>query len=90
MSRYKREVEPVPDINLCIRHDFGAARGDVQNEAFALRHSVVYRNPGLLFLQLPSRFALDLGPWLINNHDDHPSLDLTAGRIGDRQDRSSD
>jgi hypothetical protein len=27
---------------------------------------------------LPSRFALYLRPWLVNNHNDHPSLDLIA------------
>jgi hypothetical protein len=74
MSRHKHQFELVTDINR-IRHDFGAARRDVQYEAFALRHSVVYRNPGWLFVKLPSRFTLYLFPRLINNHNDHPSLD---------------
>jgi hypothetical protein len=78
MSRHKRQSEPVPDINRSICHDFGAARRDVQYEAFALRHSVVDRHPGRPFVQLPSWFALYLCPWPINSHDDHPSLDLTA------------
>jgi hypothetical protein len=25
---------------------------------------------------LPSRFALHLRPWLVDNHGDHPSLDF--------------
>jgi hypothetical protein len=78
MSRYQHQSELVPDINPGIRHDFGAARRDVQYEAFELRHSVVDRNPGRLFVQLPSRFALYLCPWLNNSHDYHPSWDLTA------------
>jgi hypothetical protein len=90
MSRHKRQSEPVPDINRSICHDFGAARRDVQYKAFALGHSVVDRNPGRLFAKLSSRFTLYLRPWLINSHDDHPSLDLTAGRLGDRQSWPSD
>jgi hypothetical protein len=77
MIRHKRQSELVPDIDRSICHDLGAARRDVQYEALALRHSVVDRNPGRLFVQLPSRFALYLYPWLVNSHDDHP-LDLTA------------
>jgi hypothetical protein len=83
MSRHKRQSEPVPDINRSICHDLGAARRDVQYEAFALRHSVVDRNPGRLPVQLPSWFALYLCPWPVNNHDDHPSLDLNCGRLSE-------
>jgi hypothetical protein len=77
MIRHKRQSEPVPDIDRSICHDSGAARRDVQYKAFALRHPVVDRNPGRLFVQLPSRFALNLCPWHINSHDDHP-LNFTA------------
>src|SRR5882757_8930262 len=78
MNRYKHQSEPVPDINRSIRHNFGATRRDVHYEAFELRHSVVDQNPGRLLVQLPSRFALYLCPWLNNTHDYHPSWDLAA------------
>ena len=71
MSWHKGQSEPVPDLNLGIGHDFGAAWRDVQYEAFAPGHSVVDRDPGRLFVRLPPRFALYLCPWLINRHDDH-------------------
>jgi hypothetical protein len=77
MIRHKRQSELVPDIDRSICHDPGAARRDVHDEAFALRHPVVDRNPGRLFGQLPSRFALYLCPRLIDSHDDHP-WNLTA------------
>ena len=69
MSRHKRQSEPLPDVNRSICHDFGAARRDVQYQAFAPGHSVVDRNPGLMFVHLPSRFALYFCPWLIDSHD---------------------
>jgi hypothetical protein len=78
MIWHKRHSEPVPDIDRGICHDPRAARRDVHYEAFALRPSIVDRNPGQLLVQMPSRLALYLCPWLINNHDDHSSLDLTA------------
>jgi hypothetical protein len=78
MIRHKRQSERVPDIERSICHDSRAARRDVHYEAFAPRHPIVDRNPGRLFVQLPSRFALYLCPSLTNNHDDHSSLDLTA------------
>jgi len=77
MSRHKLQSERVADIDCRIGHDFGAAWSHVQHEALALRHSVVDRNPGRLFVQFPSRFARHLCPWLIS-HDDYPSLDLNA------------
>jgi hypothetical protein len=78
MIRHKRQYEHVPDIERGICRDLGAARRDVQYEAFELRYPVVDRNPGRLFAQLPSRLALYLGPWLVKRHDNHPSLGLTA------------
>ena len=78
MIRHKRQFEGVPDIHRIIRRNPGAARRDIQYDAFALRHPVVERNPGRLLAQLPSRFALYLCPGLNNSHGDHPSLHLTA------------
>jgi hypothetical protein len=78
MIRHKRQSERVPDIERNICHDSRAAGCYVQDEAFAPRHPIVDRNPGRLFVQLPSRFALYLCSSLTNNHGDHPSLDLTA------------
>jgi hypothetical protein len=72
MVRHKRQSELVPDIDRSIRHDPGAARRDVQYEAFDLRHTVFDRNPGRLIAHLPSRLALYLYPWLVNGHPDHP------------------
>jgi len=60
MRGHKRQFEVVPDIHRIVRHDSGAARRDIQYEAFALRHPVVDRHPGRLLAQLPSRFALYL------------------------------
>jgi hypothetical protein len=77
MGRHKLQSERVADIDRSIGHDFGAAWSHVQYEAFALRRSVVDRNPGRLFVQFPSRFARHLWPWLIR-HDDYPSLDSNA------------
>ena len=57
MGGHQRQFEVVPDIHGIIRHDPGAARRDIQYEAFALRHPIVDRHPGRLFAQLPSRFA---------------------------------
>ena len=71
VSRHQRQSEPVADVKRNICHDFGAARRDVQDEAFALRHFVLDRNPGRLLLKLPSWFTLYLQPWHINSHDDH-------------------
>jgi hypothetical protein len=75
--RHKRQCEPVADIDLSVCHEFGSARRDVQYKAFVPRHSV-HRNPGRPFVQLPSRIALYLRPWLVSNHHDHPSLNLVA------------
>jgi len=80
VSRHKRQFEPVPYINRSVRNDFGAARRDVQHEAFTPRHSVVDREPGRLFVQLPSRFALYLCRSPIHSHDDQLSLDLAVDR----------
>src|SRR4051812_23163622 len=71
MSRHQRQSEPVADVKRNICHDLRAARRDVQNDAFALRHFVLDRDPGRLLLNLPSRFTLHLRPWLIDSHDDH-------------------
>src|SRR5665811_1257640 len=81
VSRHKRQFEPVPYIDRSVGNDLGAARRDVQHEAFALRRSVVDRKPGRLLVQLPARFAQYLRPSLINSHDDL-SLDLAADRLG--------
>lgn len=62
MTRHKSQFELVPDIHRVICRDPGAARRDVQYDAFALRHPVVDRNPGRLLVKLPSRFALYLCP----------------------------
>jgi hypothetical protein len=78
MIRHQRQLELVPDIHHVIGRDPGAARRDVQYQAFALCGPVVDGNPGRLAAHLPSRFALYPCPWLHNSHDDHPLLDLTA------------
>ena len=75
--RHERQSERAPDIDRSVCHDLRSARRDVQYEAFVLRHSV-QRNPGRPLVQLPSRFALYLCPWLINNHEDYPLLGLIA------------
>jgi hypothetical protein len=79
MSRHQRQFEPVADLNRGVGHDFSAARRDVQYEAFLLRHSMIDRNPGRLFVKLPPGFPLYLRSG-INSHDDDPSLVLTARR----------
>src|SRR5205085_884948 len=64
--------------------DDKAAWRDVQYEAFTLRYPIVDRNPGRLFVQLPSRFARHLWPWLIR-HDDCPSLDqMRSARLSSK------
>jgi hypothetical protein len=68
MSRHEHQSKRVPDIHRGGCDDFGAARRDVQDKAFAACDSIVERNPGQLFVRLPPRFALDLFPWLINRH----------------------
>jgi hypothetical protein len=68
MIRHKRQSELVPDVHGCIGHDPGAARRDVEDEAFELRQAVFDHNPRRLPAHLPSRFALYLHPWLINGH----------------------
>lgn len=73
--RHKRQHELVPDIDRSICHDLGAARRDVQYEAFNLRHPVVDRNPGRPSMQFASRFARYLYPSFVDIHDGHPSLD---------------
>ena len=78
MAGHQCQFEIVTDIHRIIRHDPGAARRDIQYEAFAPGHPVVDRNPGLMLVQLPSRFAMYLCPRLNNSHDDHPSLDVIA------------
>ena len=81
VSRHKRQFEPVPDINRGVRDDFGAARRNIQHEAFTPRHSVVDREPGRLFVQLPSRFALYFCRSPINSHDAQLSLDLAVDQV---------
>lgn len=78
MSWHKLQSEHVPDIDRSVRDDLGAARRDVHHEAFALRDSVVDRDPGRLLAYFPSRFARYLCPRLVNSHDEHPSFDLAA------------
>ena len=72
MLRHECQYEAVPDIDRNIRHDLGAARRDIQYEAFKLRLAVIDRNPGRPSVQLASGFALYLCPWLVNSHDDYP------------------
>jgi hypothetical protein len=65
--------------------DLGAARRDVEHDAFAPRHAVVDRKPGRLLAHFPSRFALGLGPSLLDRRHDHPPLGLAFGSAKPRQ-----
>jgi len=78
MAGHQCQFEIVTDIHRIIRHDPGAARRNIQYEAFAPGHPAVDRNPGLMLVQLTPRFAMYLCPRLNNSHDDHPSLDVIA------------
>jgi hypothetical protein len=78
MRGHKLQSEHFTDIDLGIRHDLGAARRDVQDDAFALRRSIIDRNPRRLLLHFPSRLARDLCSWLVNAHHEYPSLAITA------------
>jgi hypothetical protein len=89
MIWHKRQFEPVADIERGIDHHPGAARRDIQYEAFELRDPVVDPDHGRLLARLPSRLALYLCPWLGKTHDDYPLLELGCDRRGDRQSTSS-
>jgi hypothetical protein len=75
MCRHQRQYESIADIDRRIRHDLGAARRDIDDEAFNLRHLLVDRDPGWPFVQLTSRFALLLCPAAFEIHDDLPAPD---------------
>src|SRR5258708_14773494 len=87
--RHHRHHEVVPDIDGSVGHDLGAARRDVQDNAFNSRYAVIARKPGRPLVHFASRFTLGLCPQFINSHDDHPSLDQTGHSVSGQMDTGS-
>ena len=74
MFGHQRQFKAVSDVQRRIGRNLGAARRDVEDEAFNFRHPVIDRHPGRPFAQLAPRFALHFRPLIVDNHRGHPSL----------------
>jgi hypothetical protein len=71
------EAELVADVDRDIRHDSRTARRYVEHETFPVGEAVIDRHPGRLLVQLPSQFAHNLRPGLIDGHEKHPVAELS-------------